>query len=248
MKFPRTRESGERLALPFKERRSTFRHSQINTWRIPKTRISVYSRLLQIAMAELPSRVLRTPEGRNGEGIFHDEAEIQKRIISYRLSRYLQPNQIIESHPGLGLGSRIYREASPTSIHGTINATIPVSPSKQIILVDIDPFGSPWSTLNRHAGLVQTAQVVQITSGEIYAVVRNWKRAQRIPTMNFGKLAPKWVEEEYIPNLERFLGKKCRYFYAFPTSVRVVLSNSRLPSCIWAGCLRWLSWFGNTHV
>jgi hypothetical protein len=247
MKFAHPREAEKRLPLPFNDPRSAFIRAQIKAWRIPKTRISIYSRLLQIAIEELPCQVLRTPEGRNGEGIFHDEAEIQKRIISYRLARCLQPHEIIESHPGLGLGSRIYTEASPTSIQTTINPTIPISPRKQI-LVDIDPFGSPWSTLDRHAGMIRAAQVVQITSGEIYAVVRNWKRAQRAPTENFGKLAPKWVEEEYIPNLERFLGMKCRYFYAFPTSVRVVMSNDRLPSYIWAGCLKWLSWFGNTHV
>jgi hypothetical protein len=105
----RNRKSGSHQEL-------RFIRAQVNPWRIPKTRISDYSRLLRIALEELPNQIFHASKGRNGEGIFHDEAEIQKRIISYRLAKYLQPYQIIESHPGLGIGSLIYRNAAPRSI------------------------------------------------------------------------------------------------------------------------------------
>jgi hypothetical protein len=231
--------------MAFKGTSETFIRRQTKMHKIPKTRIPAYTKLLSNALEELPIAIVGQTETKNGEGLFHDEAEIQKRILSYRLAQYLKPAVIIESHPGLGVGSFLYRHATPKAAVLTIEQFSQMNTRQRGAFIDIDPFGSPWKTLEIYTKLLRAAAVVQVTNGEIYSVVRNWKRAQRRPTLNYGTRTPKWVVDEYIPAVEQFLGKKCQFFYAFPTSIRLIMSNIRLPSYIWSDCIKWLSWFGN---
>jgi hypothetical protein len=213
-------------------------------YKIPQARRAVYSHLAALAVDELPLLYVKRTGIRNGEGLFHDEAELQKRLLSFRLARYCKPPVIIESHPGVGLGSLIYKHACPTATITTLTDDFRHDPLQQA-LVDIDPFGCPWTFIDRHRVILREASIVQITSGEVYAVVRNWTRAQWKPTENFGTLAPRWIVKELIPDIERSIGKKCVFFYGFPTSARLILSSRPLPRRLWRGCEKWLSWFSS---
>jgi len=111
-----------------------------------------------------------------------------------------------------------------------------------IDLVDIDPFGAPWRFVDNVRQLIGIRSVIQISNGEAHAVVRNLRRAQQYPTNNFGRGLPRWVTREYLPRLEDLLRMKVQFFYAFPTTVRAVLSGRRLPQRLWSGCPQWMWW------
>jgi hypothetical protein len=133
----------------------------------------------------------------------------------------------------------VYRAASPKS---RVAANSPRSDGKAFALIDIDPFGSPWDTLETLSKMIKAADVVFVSNGEAYAVRRGLRRGQKYPSRYSGRDLPKWVTREYLPRLERVTTLKVQFFYAFPTTVRAVLSRLQLPPSLWAGCPQWMWW------
>jgi hypothetical protein len=191
-------------------------------------------------LAQLPD--LHYPSsGRNGEDLSTDEAAVWKRVLNYRVAAYLRPKRILETHPGLGISTTLYKRASPTSEFVTLNCAVKMLPTT-IDLIDVDPFGSPWRFVDCARQLIGTRSVIQISNGEAHAVVRNLRRGQEYPTHNFGRRLPRWVTLEYLPQLQDILKMKVQFFYAFPTTIRVILSGRRLPNKLWSGCPQWMWW------
>ena len=175
--------------------------------------------------------------GKNGEGWDTDEAEIWKRVLSFRVARHIQPQRILETHPGKGVGTYVYKSASPNAdIYDNADCG-------EVDLIDVDPFGWPWETLDSIQHLLLNNTVLFVTSGEIQAVSRNLTRAQFLKTVHYGKQSPIWVKKQYIPELENRTGLSCQFFFAFPTMVRVVLSRKEIPLDVFSGCPTWMSWF-----
>jgi hypothetical protein len=233
---------------PMREKYSALIGKQIRRYAIPVSRVARYTALAELALRELPLKGMPIWRSKNGEGIFHDEAEIQKRIISFRIAKKIKPKTILESHPGIGVGSALYMRAAPRADLKRLSDS--VEDDCNGALIDIDPFGRPWDILLHHRDSLRRASAVQVTSGEIYSVVRNWKRTFQFATRRVGAKAPQWVTTEFIPRVEDITLMKCQFFYAFPTSVRLILSPGRLPESIWNGCERWLWWFskqGENH-
>ena len=181
---------------------------------------------------------LQNENGRNGERISTDEAEVWKRVLSYRICKYALPKNILETHPGLGIGTSIYKIAHP---HSIICDTKTLTTKAD--LVDIDPFGRPWSTISKFREVVTNAKIVFVTSGEIQTIVRRLTKAQTWPTKYYGRTTPKWVESEYIPRMESELRMQCNFFFAYPTMVRAVFSKRQLPQKLFEGCPKWMWWF-----
>jgi hypothetical protein len=193
----------------------------------------------QRALTHLPRVRIPSSAGRNGEELATDEAAVWKRVLNFRIAKYLRPKTIMETHPGFGISTRLFRCACPRARFYNQRRLPNV---ERVDLLDVDPFGQPWDTLSRFAGLIDSRTVVFVTNGEAYAVIRNWRRAQRFPTRFFGREMPKWVTKEYIPRVEELFGLPCRFFYAFPTSVRSIHSKHHLPKSIFHSCPRWMWW------
>ena len=98
---------------PMREKYSALIGKQIRRYAIPVSRVARYTALAELALRELPLKGMPIRRSKNGEGIFHDEAEIQKRIISFRIAKKIKPKTILESHPGIGVGSALYMRAAP---------------------------------------------------------------------------------------------------------------------------------------
>lgn len=193
----------------------------------------------QRALAHLPRVRVPSSAGRNGEELATDEAAVWKRVLNFRVARYLQPETIMETHPGFGIATRLYRHACSFARFYD-QGKLPTG--KTVTLLDIDPFGQPWDTLSQFSYLIGSKTTVCVTNGEAHAVIRNWRRAQRFPTRFCGREMPRWVTREYIPRLEKLLGLPCRFFYAFPTSVRSIHSRRCFPKSIFHPCPRWMWW------
>lgn len=203
--------------------------------------------LYSIAARHLPSSLLTSlhPENcANGEGCFHDIAEVWKRILQYRLAMYLPDEEhVLETHAGYGVGRRIMLSANPRAEITSLDDYHQVLNLGGLYgLIDIDPFGQPWDVLDVVLPFLKPDGILCITNGEALAVWRNLKKQQRYPTYFFGKQMGRWVVEEYIPRLEAMTGLRCSWFYAYPSSVRVILSRHSLPSTLWHECPRWMWW------
>lgn len=197
----------------------------------------------QRGMNALPD--IKFPSGcmKNGEALDTDEAAVWKRVLNYRVAQFLRPNSILETHPGFRVSTQLYRTAAKNARILTLNE--PIHVPDQVDLVDIDPFGQPWDAIDQVRTRLSKRGVVMVTSGEVQAVVRRLARAQRFKTHLYGRQTPRWVTEEYLPLLENKFTAKTAFFYAFPTSVRVILSRRKLPSRLWAGCPQWMWWFNS---
>lgn len=195
---------------------------------------------LRTGLANLPNLDFPKVSGRNGEELATDEAAVWKRVLNYRVTRFLQPRTILETHKGLRISTHIYRKTCPEAIlldHTCLPNSLP-----NIDYIDIDPFGQPWDTIKKYSELIKNSQVTAISNGEAYGVTRNLTKAQKYPTKFYGKMLPKWVTLEYIPLLESITGLKCQFFYAFPTTVRAILSAVRIPEDVFADCPQWMWW------
>jgi len=205
-------------------------------------------RLLELAKKYLPSKFIEYAmrvEGRSGEGIFYDEADLWKRILNYRIAKYLQPRVILETHKGLGLSTYLYRLASPNAKIISLSRWEKYTnsiPDNYVELLDIDPFGQPYKCLFAYFSKLRRDGVLLITNGEIYQVVRGLRNVQFLKTDYKGRDAWRWVVEQYLPWLEEYTGMKVRFFYVYPTSVRVVLSSRPLPKHLFEGCPVWMGW------
>jgi hypothetical protein len=71
--------------------------------------------LLQRGLDSLPRIDYPQFAGRNGEELATDEASVWKRVINYRVARYLRPNTILETHKGFGISTAIFKYIRPTA-------------------------------------------------------------------------------------------------------------------------------------
>jgi hypothetical protein len=194
---------------------------------------------LNRGLAALPLTKLSSQPGRNGEELATDEASVWKRVLNYRVAAFRRPDSILETHPGQFVSTAIYRSARP-SAH--IFDHLDMITESSLDLIDIDPFGQPWDTITRVLPFIANDTVVFVSNGEAHAVRRNLKRAQRYPTTYFGRNMPRWITTEYLPRLTEMIGLPCRFFYAFPTTVRSVHSRGLLPNGLFNGCPQWMWW------
>jgi len=119
-------------------------------------------------------------------------------------------------------------------------------------LVDLDPFGACYELLPLVARLVPRG-VVCITSGEIFQVYRGLNRARgRPPAAQFrGHKVSQWVVESLLPEvLKVYTEAKLVHFYAYPTSVRVILALGGFPlsAHIFRQRPRFLGWLRSADV
>lgn len=191
------------------------------------------------ALKLLPADTI-SPDGRNGEGLAHDEASVWKRVLNLRLVEWMRPRVVLETHPGLGVSTYLYERGCGNVMSWSDSDAPQRIPSCSI--VDVDPFGAPWGTLEAIQPLIRAQTVLLVSNGEAQAVHRNLRKAQRYPTRYYGRRLPQWVTKEYLPRLESLTGCDVRFFYAFPTTVRAVLSRRSLPRMLWKGCPRWMWW------
>lgn len=198
-----------------------------------------WRRAFDAAREVMPKVRAPVTHGRNGEELATDEAALWKRTLNYRITAYLQPVRILETHPGLAVSSAFYRAAAPEASLMRIDSD---RNPPDADLIDIDPFGQPWDTIATCARQIKQARAVLVSNGEAYAVVRRWNRAQRFPSKYYGREMPRWVVTEYLPRLETALGIPCRFFYVFPTTVRSIHSRARMPRYLFTGCPRWMRW------
>lgn len=189
-------------------------------------------------------------EGKNGETLQYDEAEVWKRVLNYRIANELQPRIIFETHGGKGLSTELYRIASPMSTilsSDSWESDLKYVPDAKVDLIDIDPFGQPYScieTVRKESVLskLKKGGVLMVSNGEMMGVARHLKNTQHIKTDYYGRNSWKWVVEQYLPYMEEITGLKVQFFYAFPTTVRVILSNKSLPVTLFKGCKQWMWW------
>lgn len=176
--------------------------------------------------------------GENGESVF-DVAGIWKRVLNHRISKYYGPKRILETHAGIGLSSLIYKNACPSAeIISLTDCTL--IPKGDFDLVDIDPSGAPWVALD-HVSL-SCRTILMVSSGEAMMVQRGLNKSMKYPTTYKGKDLPKWIIKDYLPLLEELTHKQVRFFYCYPSTVRVVLSDFEMPSDLFEGCPQWMSW------
>jgi hypothetical protein len=98
-------------------------------------------------------------------------------------------------------------------------------------LVDLDPFGNCLDLLPIVSQLVN-AGVICITTGEIYQIYRGLSRREgrTSPKRYRGKRARLWVTEELLPEIVGQLPRsEIIHFYAYPTSVRVIVRVGGYP-------------------
>jgi len=198
--------------------------------------------LWQEGMAELPWLPEFDQMGRNGEELATDEAAVWKRVLDLRVARWLRPDRILETHAGLGIGTALFRYACPQAEIVALRDWRSGGVAGWFGLVDVDPFGQSWDVLEVVVSHLSEDGILMVSNGEALAVWRNLRKQQRYPTGNFGKRLPIWVVDEYLPRLGNVTGLEVQFFYAFPTSVRVILSNREIPVELWRGCPRWMWW------
>lgn len=185
-------------------------------------------------------------QGKNGETLAaYDEAEVWKRVLNYRLACHIQPQRIIETHGGLGISTALYRLACRDSEiiscshfqSGLVNV-------ESADFIDIDPFGQPYEALELAIQKIDRTKpsVLLISNGEMVSVVRRLKNTQYLKTEYFGKNAHRWVEEQYLPFLKDKTGLDVQFYYIFPTTVRVILSNFKIPESVFSGCKKYMWW------
>ena len=197
---------------------------------------------MERGLAELPVLSGMNQPGRNGEELATDEAAVWKRVLNYRLARWLKPGRILETHAGLSISTVLYQHASPASETVSLAKGQTMPEDGAFDLIDVDPFGAPWKTLTRVRGLLAHDGVMMVSNGEALAVWRNLRRQQAFPTEFYGKRMPRWVRDEYLERVSDAAGVPVRWFYAFPTTIRVVLSNRDLPDWLWDRCPQWMWW------
>lgn len=209
---------------------------------------TVNSKRLKIilnGLEELPRDFIRlaAADGVQGELVTTDEAEVWKRVLNYRLGKHFQFDTILETHAGKGIGTKLMLMANENSKITSLSHFQSQMPAdKSFDFIDIDPWGFPYEALDLALPLLKDDGVLAITSGESAAVTRNLPN-RRIETNHKGKDSWKYVEDDYIPFLEQRTGLKCQFFYAFPTSIRTILTNNKTPKSIFKDCPQYMWWY-----
>ena len=196
---------------------------------------------LQSGLDALPNLQFPKIRGRNGEELSTDEAAVWKRVLNFRIATYLKPTGILETHAGPGISTFLYRHAAPDALLMD-HVSCPPPGTTTADLIDIDPFGQPWDTVAAYYVAIRSSRVVMVSNGEALAVARNLLRGQRYHTTNCGRRMPIWVVSEYIPRMEALLAMPCRFYYAFPTTVRTIHSRKPFSGNVFRGCPQWMWW------
>lgn len=209
---------------------------------INKDRLEFYNKGLEQLPADFVTEH-SAKQGKNGETLIYDEAEVWKRVLNYRIAKHLKPTQIIETHGGKGLSTDLYRLASPESkIISCQNYENELSEINDISFADIDPFGRCWDCLDFLIPRLADKFILSVTNGEMLSVCRNLKNI-KYPTSHYGKEAYKWTEREFIPQLEELTSAHAVFYYMFPTTCRVILAKGiELPENLFDGCKRRMWW------
>lgn len=178
-----------------------------------------------------------TPQGEAGEMIF-DDCSVWKRVLGYRFAEYFKPGLVVETHAGLGIGSRIYKEAHPSSqiISMTkFESEIPKLADQSIDFCDVDPFGHPYSAIEQVMPKMKKSGFILVTSGEIFQVSRGLNKACKIKTQYKGKEAWKYVYADLVPYLQELTGMAVRVLYIYHTSVRLACCDADWPDSLVEG-------------
>ena len=206
-------------------------------------------KFLEKGLSELPREFVSNymnVQGKNGETLAaYDEAEVWKRVLNYRLACHMQPQRIVETHGGLGISTALYRLACNNSeIISCSHFQSELNDIEYADFIDIDPFGQPYEALDIVIDKIDRAKpsVLFVSNGEMVSVVRKLKNTQRLKTDYYGKTAYKWVEEQYLPFLEKETGLKVQFYYIFPTTVRAILANFKIPESVFSGCKKYMWW------
>ncbi|SRR5712692_2539733 len=118
-------------------------------------------------------------------------------------------------------------------VHGSAREFLQAGAKAQLSfdLVDLDPFGNCLDLLPIVSQLVRDG-VICITTGEIYQIYRGLNRrdGRTSPKRYRGKRARLWVTEELLPEIAGQLPRsEIIHFYAYPTSVRVIVRVGSYP-------------------
>jgi len=197
----------------------------------------------QYALSQLPN--LNYPESvSNGEALDTDEAAIWKRVLDYRIAKWQQPDKVLEFYAGVGISTQLFKFAAPRAVaHAcTTDWATELPPDGKFNIIDIDPYGQPWAALDRVEKYICPNTILMVTNGGALAVSRNFQQALKYPTANVGRKLPVWVVKEYLPLLEKITNMEVQFFYAFPTSVRAILSNQKMPGFLFEDCPIWMGW------
>ena len=151
----------------------------------------------------------------NGEGLFSDEAAVWKRVLNLRIAKQMKNIRLFERHPGRNVN---------TLMLDAHNVKYTLASIQNSNWIDIDPYGFPYEFLSEIGEHFSDNLMLTVTSGEIVSVVRNLKNT-KFDTNFYGRTAWKYIIDEYIPFVENTTGMQVRGFYAFPTSVRLIVSN-----------------------
>lgn len=203
---------------------------------------------LEQGLNELPREFVETyigVDGKNGETLAaYDEAEVWKRVLNYRLARFLRPYRIVETHGGLGVSTALYRLACDAEIISCSHFQKELPFVDCADFIDIDPFGQPYEALEMAIEIIdrKNPSVLLISNGEMFSVVRKLKNTQYLKTDYYGKTAYRWVEKQYLPFLEEKTGLSIQFYYIFPTTVRAILANFKIPEVVFSGCKKYMWW------
>lgn len=203
---------------------------------------------LEQGLNELPREFVETyigVDGKNGETLaLYDEAEVWKRVLNYRLARFLNPYRIVETHGGLGISTALYRMACDAEIISCSHFQSDLLNIDKADFIDIDPFGQPYEALELVIQKIDRSKqaILLVSNGEMVSVVRRLKNTQYLKTDYYGKTAYRWVEEQYLPFLEEKTGLSIQFYYIFPTTVRAILANFKIPEVVFSGCKKYMWW------
>jgi hypothetical protein len=101
----------------------------------------------------------------------------------------------------------------------------------RVDLLDLDPFGNCMDLLPLAAKVVDFG-VVCLTTGEIYQVYRGLNRrgGKITPKRYRGRKVISWLHKELLPEVLGALPRaELVHFYAYPTSVRMILRIGEYP-------------------
>lgn len=199
-------------------------------------------------LSQLPKEFIKkfeTITGKNGETLFYDEAEVWKRVLNYRISNYIKDAFILETHAGKGLSTYLYQYFSDSKkIISCQNWEIEINKFQKhsFDIIDIDPFGHPYKCIEKTIGLLKDDGILMISNSDILSVVRNLQNTLFLKSDYIGIRTPKWVKEVCIPYIESITNLECQFFYAFPTTLRLIMCKNKLPETIFSGCEKWMWW------
>lgn len=175
----------------------------------------------------------------NDDSLAKDEAKVWKRVLQYRVAKYLQPRTILETHIGKGVGTQYL-------LHGASQADYfcpkrwqdyKQFEGKRFDLIDVDPYGQSYDIVDAYLPMLSDGGVLMVTNGEATSVWRNLPSA-RYKSRYCGNDLPLWALREYVPRLEDQTGLKVWFWYLFPSVIRTFSSNTPLPDDLFANCPR----------